>query len=85
MKYIIISPGRSTEKEVMFWTADSAGYTSIPWAAGIYTAEQVEARPDHFNNGLTGVAIPLTTGALETIGLSCTVNMEALDNFLQRS
>lgn len=85
MKYIIISPSHGTANDPVFWKADNAGYTNSPFAAGIYTEEQINARPDYYNNGYSAVAIPLTDKAMSDLGFQCGYDEKALDKFLQKS
>lgn len=85
MKYIIISPNHGTGKEPCFWRADNSGYTTSPFAAGLYTEEQINTRPDYYNNGYSAVAIPLTDRAMADLGFTCSYNDKALDKFLQKS
>jgi hypothetical protein len=83
MKYIIISLSHGTGKEPCFWKAEAAGYTNSPFAAGIYTEEEVKARPNYYNNGCSCVAIPLTEQAMEAIGFKCSFNEKAIEQFFQ--
>lgn len=83
MKYIIISLSHGTGKSPVFWRANAAGYTNSPFAAGIYTEEQVKARPDYYNDGLSTVAIPLTEQAMEAISFTCSFNEKAVEKFFQ--
>jgi hypothetical protein len=85
MKYIIISLSHGTGKEPCFWRANAAGYTNSPFAAGIYTEEEVKARPDYYNNGYSGVAVPLTDGAMDAISFKCSFNEKAIEQFFQKS
>jgi hypothetical protein len=85
MKYIIISPSHGTGKEPCFWRANAAGYVNSPFAAGIYTEKQINARPDYYNNGYSAVAIPLTDQAMSELGFKCSYDEKALDKFLQVS
>lgn len=73
--YIILSLKHSTKNEAVFWRAENAGYTNIPWAAGIYTEEQVKAKNWYYNNGMNTKAIPLTDEGLHQIGFKCTVDL----------
>jgi hypothetical protein len=83
MKYIIISLSHGTGKKPCFWKANDAGYTNYPFNAGIYTEEQVKARPDYYNDGLSSVAIPLTDKAMADIGFTCSFNEEAVEKYFQ--
>lgn len=69
--YIILSLKHSEGYRPCFWRADDAGYTMFPWAAGIYTEEQVKAQPNYYNDGFNTVAVPLTSAGLESIGFRC--------------
>ncbi|HEY3406454.1 MAG TPA: hypothetical protein VGK59_23865 [Ohtaekwangia sp.] len=81
-KYIILSLSHSTIKEAIFWRADNAGYTKYPWAAGIYTEEQVTRDPEYYNDGFKTIAICLTDGSLEKSGLVFKLNMPVLKKFI---
>jgi hypothetical protein len=70
--YIILSLKHSTKDILCFWRADDNGYTENPWAAGIYTEEQVLAHPTHYNDGCENVAVELTHDALRAAGLLIT-------------
>ncbi len=85
MKYIIISLAHGTGKEPCFWRANNAGYTNSPFAAGIYTEEEVKAKPDYYNDGYTGVAIPLTEQAMAKLGFKCSFDEKAIEQFFQTS
>jgi hypothetical protein len=83
MKYIIISPKEGSGKSPVFWKAGNAGYTTSPFAAGIYDEEEIKARPDYYNNGYSAVAIPLTEEAMSKLNFTCSYEDKALDMFLQ--
>lgn len=85
MKYIIISPSNGSGKNPVFWLANNAGYTSIPFLAGIYDEKEVKARIDYYNNGFSAVAIPLTDIAMDRLGFECSYQEAYVDDFLQRS
>lgn len=85
MKYIIICPEQSTAAEVVFWRDNNAGHTTSPFAAGIYTKEQIEADPNYYNNGLKSLAIPLTHADMHEIGLQCSWKPKNMPAFLQSS
>lgn len=85
MKYIIISLTHGAGDEPMFWRANDAGYTTSPFAAGIYSEEQVKARPNYYNDGYSAVAIPLTDQAMESIGFTCSFDEKAIMKFFQKS
>jgi hypothetical protein len=84
MRYIIISPEKGSAKKPTFWRSNDAGYTNSPFAAGIYTEEQIKANPDYYNNGYSAVAVPLTDEAMRLLGFSCSYNEKGLNNFLQK-
>jgi hypothetical protein len=84
-KYIILSLKHGTETEPIFWRSNNAGYTSQPWAAGIYTEEQVNEDPQYYNNGLSTIAVPLEDSALKAIGFSCIYNEKKLLQFHKKS
>lgn len=83
MKYIILSPKHSEGNEPTFWRPNCSGYTTIPWAAGVYDEKEVKERPDYFNDGYCSVAIPLTNEALNELGFKCQYNPKSLVKFLQ--
>lgn len=85
MNYIIIDISHGTGEEPMFWRANDSGYTTSPFAAGIYTEEQVKARPDYYNDGYNTVAIPLTDGAMASIGFTCSFDEDLIMRFYQKS
>lgn len=85
MNYIIINPEQSTERTVVFWRPNNAGYTTCPFAAGIYTKEQIEESPNYYNNGFKSIAIPLTDSDLNEIGFSATWNPKKQSAFMQSS
>lgn len=78
MKYIIISLKHGTGKKPMFWRENNAGYTYSPFAAGIYTEEQINSDPAYYNNGQDTRAIPLTDAAMDEIGFKCSFNETAV-------
>lgn len=71
MNYIIISLKHGTAKEPVFWRADNAGYTIHPWAAGIYSEEEVKQDQGYYNNGYSTIAVPLQSEELKEIGFEC--------------
>lgn len=85
MKYIIISPEKSTAKEPCFWRANAAGYTNSPFAAGVYDESEIKDHPGYYNNGYNSIAIPLTDAAMAKIGFECQIDIKALDQFLPKS
>jgi|TARA_R110000851_G_scaffold291657_1_gene446076 hypothetical protein len=69
--YIILSLKHSEGKQPCFWRPDDAGYTIYPWAAGIYSKDQIEKQPNYYNDGFNTVAVPLTDDGLNGIGFKC--------------
>lgn len=67
--YIILSLSKSNHQITMFWLAHDLGYTDSIISAGLYHKDQVLARIDRYNNGISTVAIPCTRDALCTLGL----------------
>jgi len=85
MNYIILSPKHGNGKAPVFWRKDASGYTDYPFAAGVYTKEQIESRPDYYNNGITSIAVPLTEESLNEIGFGCYYDDKKTVGFLQSS
>ena len=85
MNYIILSPKEGNGKQPVFWRKDSSGYTYYPFAAGVYTKEQIESNPNYYNNGFSSLAVPLTEEALEEIGFKCMYDDKKTNGFLQSS
>lgn len=81
MKYIIISLKHGTGDSPMFWRASDAGYTYSPFAAGVYTEEQIKAKPSYYNNGESSIAVPLTDQAMSEIGFNCSFSVDNLLEF----
>lgn len=79
--YIILSLKHSKNDCPIFWRADNAGYTFIPWAAGIYTQGQVQSDPDYYNDGYNSIAIPLTESGIEASGLEFKLNISTVKKF----
>ena len=73
--YIILSLKHSEGKRPTFWRPDDAGYTIFPFAAGVYTEEQVKKDPSYYNDGFNTLAIPLTSAGLESIGFKCSMDL----------
>lgn len=74
--FIILSLKHSEGRQPCFWRPDNAGYTMMPWAAGIYTKDQVDSDPGYYHDGVNTLAIPLTNAGLESIGLKCQIDLE---------
>jgi hypothetical protein len=85
MHYIILSLKHGTPVEPCFWRPDNAGYTTIPWAAGLYTEEEVDSDPGYYNNGYSTIAVPLTDKALTAIGFKCSYSQDALEELHRQS
>lgn len=81
MGYIILSLSHSSPEQVVFWRANNAGYCNSPFLAGIYTEEQVKGNQQYYNNGLSTVAVPLTTAAMEAIGFNVSVDWKKVEAF----
>jgi hypothetical protein len=77
--YIILSLKHSEGKKPTFWRPDNSGHTQLPWAAGVYTKEQVEARPKYYNDGWSCLAIELSNEGLESIGFTCQMDLKKLE------
>ena len=85
MNYIIISLKHGTGEKPMFWKSNNAGYTFSPFAAGIYTEEQVKAEPSYYNDGYSAVAIPLTDRAMDDIDFKCSFSEKGIEKFFPKS
>lgn len=83
MNYFIISPQKSTSAEVVFWLPAGSGYTTLPFAAGTYTKEEIQADPNYYNNGITSLAIPANYDDLQAIGFKCSWDASKMPVFLQ--
>jgi hypothetical protein len=83
-KYIIVSLKHSSSDNLYYWKANSLGYTNYPFTAGIYDKSDIEREPEHFNDGLSAAAIPLTATALQLIGFpsGALLTHEIFDRFL---
>lgn len=76
--FIILSLTHSEGNKPCFWRPNNAGYTIFPWAAGVYTKEEVESDPHYYNNGHSTLAISLSNDGLDSIGFECKMNLELL-------
>lgn len=76
--FVILSKKHMDNRQPVFWRPDAAGYTIFPWAAGIYTKEQVEADPGYYNDGFNSIAVELTNEGLEAVGFECRVDLNKL-------
>lgn len=77
-QYVIVCLERSTNEELVFWRPDNAGYTSWPFAAGIYTEEQVKNRPYYYNDGLKTAALGLDERTWEMLRFKCGMDLQKL-------
>jgi hypothetical protein len=64
----------------MFWRDNNAGYTTSPFAAGMYDEQTVLDDWDYYNAG-NSVAIPLTDAAFNAIGFTCQFDVDKLLNY----
>ena len=78
--YVIVSLKHSEKNEVCFWRPDNVGYTTNPWAAGLYTEEQVSNDPSYYNNGNTTVAVCINNSSLPESGLTISIT----DSLIQK-
>lgn len=85
MKYVIISLKHGTAKKPVFWRINDTGYTYYPFVAGHYTEEQVKSNPNHYNDGVENIAVPLTDKALEEIGFKVSFNLKSLQEFHKKN
>jgi hypothetical protein len=68
--YVIVSLKHSEKNSVAFWRANDAGYTTNPWAAGLYTEEQVSNNQSYYNDGYNTVAVCINNSSLPESGLT---------------
>lgn len=80
--YIILSLNHSIKTRPMFWRENNAGYTYVPWAAGLYTEEQVKGNPKYYNDGYNTIAIPLTDAGIHDSGLKFGLDIKKLKAFV---
>ncbi|WP_289030169.1 hypothetical protein [uncultured Algoriphagus sp.] len=73
---IILSLKHSEGTKPCFWRPDDAGYTTIPWSAGIYKKDHVEANPKYYNNGYDTLAVEFSNEGLESIGFRCSMDLK---------
>lgn len=57
--FILSLKHTNKEEGLCFWRRDNAGYTTFPWAAGIYKESEVTADPVYYNDG-ANVAVEIT-------------------------
>lgn len=81
-QYVILSLKHSKPDMPIFWRSNNAGYTSVPWAAGIYSEEQVKGDPEYYNDGFSTIAIPLTDEGIELSGLEISFDKKKLKAFI---
>lgn len=82
-QYIVLSLTHSTPEVTMFWNAHESDYTSSIITAGRFDGGLIRAQIDRYNNGLSTVAVPLTSAALSILGLYIVVaDYKMLDAFL---
>lgn len=74
--YIILSLKHSEGSKPCFWRPDDAGYTTIPWAAGVYKKKAVEAEPEYYNNGYNTLAVEFSNEGFESIGFRCSMDLK---------
>jgi hypothetical protein len=58
--YHILSLKWSRDGVITWWQANNSGYTTWLENAGVYTAEQVAAKPDYYNDGESALAVPVS-------------------------
>jgi hypothetical protein len=75
-QFLILSLKHSEGSKPCFWRPDDAGYTTIPWAAGVYNRAAVEANPKYYNNGYDTLAVEFSNHALESIGFKCSMDVK---------
>jgi hypothetical protein len=67
--YLVIAVDRSTDTTPVFWKANRRGYTTCMAVAGTYHRNLIELQPYIYNDGVSTIAIPLTTDALTALGM----------------
>ncbi|MFN3802616.1 hypothetical protein [Belliella pelovolcani] len=85
MPFIILSLKHTEGNVPTFWRPDDAGYTNTPWAAGVYTDEQVKADPGYYNDGYNTLAIPLSNQGLESIGFKCSIDLDQVKSLKKKA
>jgi hypothetical protein len=83
--FIILSVKHSEGRKPCFWRPDNAGYTFMPWAAGVYNKSQVESDPDYYNNGYDTLAIELSNDGLESIGFKCQMDLDEVKALVNKA
>lgn len=73
-KYVILSLKWSRGPVLVWWQPKNSGYTPNLDDAGRYSAEEIAAKPDYYNNGESTLAI------LEHVALKQVRNVVLLDN-----
>lgn len=58
-KYVIYSLKWTRGDNIIWWGPDNCGYTVRLEDAGKYTLEQIQQKPDYYNDGVNTLAIPL--------------------------
>lgn len=62
--FYILSLKWSRGREILtWWGPKNSGYTGLLEGAGVYTREQVDAKPSYYNNGDSTLAIPVASVA----------------------
>ncbi|MES2287470.1 MAG: hypothetical protein V4547_17380 [Bacteroidota bacterium] len=84
-QYIILSLSHSTKDEAVFWRSDNAGYTIVPFAAGIYSEDDIKRDPAYYNDGYNTIAIPLTNIGIQTSGIKCHFDSKKLKKFIEEN
>jgi hypothetical protein len=83
--YIILSLKHSEGITHCFWRPNDAGYTILPWAAGIYTKEDIDQNPKYYNDGYNTLAKPLNNDGLESIGFRCQMDLEKVEDLSKKA
>lgn len=81
--FIILSLKHSSNIEPVFWRADDSGYTTLPWAAGLYSESQVRGNPGYYNDGYNTIAIPLTDEGIKKSGLRFSLKAAQLNAYIK--
>ncbi|HYD21846.1 MAG TPA: hypothetical protein VEB40_10250 [Flavipsychrobacter sp.] len=83
--FLIISLKHGSGKSPMFWRPQDAGYTSSPFAAGLYREDKVKSDSNYYNNGDSTIAVPVTEKIMGSIGFSCSYDEDALQRFFEKN
>ena len=78
MNYYILSLKWTRGDQVTWWGPDNIGYVRNLEQAGVYTEDQVRARPDYYDNRDSTVAVPVEAVEAAAYRSVATGRVEAL-------